>query len=278
MPVLDQFANTRDPFMNFRWVAYQMPFGLDPRYVEKVSIPWSRFESIPIYNQGANSYYSSVKDIDAITVTFYEDVDLTITKMLLKWRELMEKDGYYALPIDYKKDLVFHLLSNNSNTAMIEMTAQGAWPSAIDNMELAYDSSDRIIISVTFTIDKMVVKSLNAEPPRNNHVSSFSNNDDPTGSVRAMLDLLATNSNSSSINDVSTDSNGWSISTNGKTSVNASGWADLNSAVNGYRADENTNTSTGFSFSKGNGNNGSTTTIGAGSVLIESYSPDDDED
>ena len=277
MPVLDQFANTRDPFMNFRWAAYQMPFGLDSRYVEKVSIPWSRFESIPIYNQGKNSYYSSVKDIDAITVTFYEDVNLTITKMLLKWRELMEKDGYYALPIDYKKNLVFHLLSNTNNTAMLELTAKGAWPSAIDNLELAYDSSDRIIISVTFTIDSMSIKDLTTDFS-SNRVSSFSNKDDPTGDVRAMLGLTATKSNGSIINDVSTDSNGWSISTNGKTSVNASGWSDLDSARCGYRADENTNTSTGFSFSKGNSNNGSTTTINAGSVVIESYSPDDDED
>jgi hypothetical protein len=277
MPVLDQFANTRDPFMNFRWAAYQMPFGLDSRYVEKVSIPWSRFESIPIYSQGTNSYYSSVKDVDAITVTFYEDVNLTITKMLLKWRELMEKDGYYALPIDYKKNLVFHLLSNTNNTAILELTAQNAWPSAIDNLELAYDSSDRIIISVTFTIDSMSIKDLTTDFT-SNRVSSFSNKDDPTGDVRAMLGLTATKSNGSIINDVSTDSNGWSIATNGKTSVNASGWSDLDSARCGYRADENTNTSTGFSFSKGNSNNGSTTTINAGSVVIESYSPDDDED
>ena len=280
MPVLDQFINTRDPFLNFRWSAYQFPFGLDPRYVEKVSVPWPRFESIPIYGQGTNSYYHSVRDIDAITVTFYEDVDLTITKMLLTWRDLIQKDGYYGLPVDYKKDLGFYLLAPNSSTAMIQITAQGAWPSAVDNMELAYDSSDRLIISVTFTIDSLIITPLDTNSDFNSRVQAFTNNSEMpssryTGSnssissdVRAMLGLNADNSNTSMITDVSTDNNGWSISTNGKTSVNDSGWTNQDSAISGYRADENNNTSIGFSFRTG------TTQINAGSVVIESYDTD----
>jgi hypothetical protein len=280
---LTEFANTRDPFMTFRWTAYQLPFNLDPRYVEKVSIPWPRFESIPIYGSGTNNYYHSVQDVDPITVTFYEDAELTITKMLLQWRELIQTDGYYGLPVDYKKNLGFYLLGTTDDTALMDIQAQGAWPSSIENFDLAYDASERLPISVTFTIDSLIIKPTNSSSGSGlaSRTASFQNQlssipryggSSSSDDIRTLLGLTSSNSSTNSIiTDVSTDNNGWSISTSGKTSVNSSGWSSQDSAVSGYRADENTNTSTGFSFSTV----ASTDTVNAGSVVVESYSPDD---
>jgi hypothetical protein len=134
--------------------------------------------------------------------------------------------------------------------------------------------------SVTFTIDSLIIKPTNSNSGLSGRAQSFQNQlnspryngSSSSDDLRTLLGLTSSNSSTNSIiTDVSTDNNGWSISTSGKTSVNSSGWSSQDSSVSGYRADENTNTSTGFSFSTV----ASTDTINAGSVVVESYSPDD---
>lgn len=249
---LTQFANTHDPLLNFRWVAFNLPFNTDPRHVEKVSLAWPRYESIPIYSAGSNSYYHSVYDTDALNITFYEDKDLTITKMLTEWRRLIQDGGYYGLPVDYKKNISIALLDNSGQTTAI-YEGVGAWPSAIDNLDLAYDSSEKISISVTFTIDTAKITpntpsidqfdGVTWQTPSNPNLGDGNNLYD----IRNILGLSPNNVNSdnnaNSGASGNTSDNGWSISTNARTSINAPVGYTNNGSIgntqNGYPFDPN---------------------------------------
>lgn len=252
---LAEFLNTHDPFFGFRWRFKSFPFGLDPKYIEKVTVPWATYESIPIYGQGSNNYYHSVQDIDAINVTFYEDTELTVTRMLVEWRKIIQEDGYYGLPADYKFDLEVELLANNSDTVIGVFKGFGAWPSAIDGMNLAYDSSERVSISVTFTLDHGDFKLYDFESGVDSRSSAYEANNAPLNrsasdsglGVPTLSEILGgglsdnVNSNGGipSESPTSTNDNGWSISTNSRTMVNQRNTPAPATPPGGYPFDPN---------------------------------------
>jgi hypothetical protein len=152
-----QFLATRDPQMNFRWQAFRTmeAFGVDERLVERFSIPWARFESVPIYVQGSNQYYHSVNDHDPMSITFYVDKDLTSINALIDWSKLVHENGRYGLPAKYKKTFGANLLANHDDTPIGTFLAEGAWPSAFDDLELTYNESGRLTFTATITVDKI---------------------------------------------------------------------------------------------------------------------------
>ena len=103
---IHKFLSSRDPQLNFRWRVRdtEKAFGIDPKYVERVTVPWSNFDSIPIYVQGSNKFYHSVNDHEAVSIAFYVDTKLTVLDAMQTWIKKIYHDGRYGLPIDYKKD------------------------------------------------------------------------------------------------------------------------------------------------------------------------------
>ena len=154
---IHNFLSSRDPQLNFRWRAKgtKDSFGIDPKYVERVTVPWSNFDSMPIYVQGSNKFYHSVNDHDSVSIAFYVDTNLTVIDAMQKWIKKIYKDGRYGLPIDYKKNFSVELLDNNEETPIAEFKIEGAWPSSIDGLELNYNSSERLILTVTLTVDQI---------------------------------------------------------------------------------------------------------------------------
>lgn len=164
MDVFANFLANNDPALAFRWRVLELPLGLDPRHVEKVSLPFSKFEAIPIYYGGTNNYYTSITDTDPIQVSLYETHDYKATAWIMSWRKLMwdEVTGKFGLPSEYKFDLSFELLSSVSDSIGVDKvvgtaTGLGCWPSSVDNLEYSYDNSDRLILSCTLHIDHLTM-------------------------------------------------------------------------------------------------------------------------
>ena len=255
--LLAEFLNTHDPFFGFRWRIKSFPIGgFDLKYVEKVTVPWATYESIPIYGQGYNRYYHSVHDIDAINITFYEDAELTVSKMLVGWRKLIQEDGYYGLPVYYKKDIEIELLANNSDVGIAVFTGYGAWPSAIEGMNLAYDSSERVQITATFTIDSGKLEFVDFESGVSSRASAYEANNSPldrassdsSSNIPSLDEILggglpnSVNNSSGGIpseSPNSTNDNGWSISTNSRTMVNPRSNPTPTTPPGGYPFDPN---------------------------------------
>ena len=152
-----EFLQTNDPALNFRWkaVGFAQACQLDDQYVEKMTAAWARFESSPLYVDGSNNYYHSVVDHEPINVSFYLDKTFTAVTQIMEWSKLVCKDGRYGLPVNYKKNFEMHLLANDSDSAMAVFQVIGAWPSGMDDLELSYDSSDRLILTVNFSVDEI---------------------------------------------------------------------------------------------------------------------------
>lgn len=153
-----QFCGTHEPQMSFHWriKEFQDNSFLIP-FVEKISIPWQRYEATPIYTSGTNSYYHSVNDIDPISITFYSDTDLTVMKAMQNWIASVQDSGYYGLPSEYKKRVVLVIIHPVTGAETGTVTMDGLWPSAIANQDYSFSESNRISIDVTFQIDNLAL-------------------------------------------------------------------------------------------------------------------------
>lgn len=151
------FLASRDPALNFRWRTSGMneACGLDDRYVEKIGIGWGRFDSMPIYVAGSNQYYHSTVDHDPISISFYVDVGMASINAILDWSKKVYENGKYGLPKDYKKNFQAQLLDNNADTPIGTFFIVGAWPSEMQELDLSYNESNRLILTATFTVDEI---------------------------------------------------------------------------------------------------------------------------
>lgn len=135
-----------------------MPFGFDSRYAESVDLPWTKFESIPIYVGGRNQYFSSVADIDPINLVLYEDSFGTSMELINTWHSKIESDGFYGLPVKYRKNFTVDMLAVDTDTAIATFTVVNAWPTTVGNISLQSGSSDRIKIEATLAVDRVVLQ------------------------------------------------------------------------------------------------------------------------
>lgn len=142
-----------DPLWQMDWMI-QMPLGLPFEYVEEIQFPMSDFGmSNGIYRAGTRNYFAEASDIAPVTINFYEDRYLTVTKWLQKWRSLVQNpDGTFNLPIVYKKNIVLMPMDVKGNT-LGSFTLSGVFPTKIPVYPFISNNSERTVLSVEFSVD-----------------------------------------------------------------------------------------------------------------------------
>lgn len=105
--------------------------------------------------QGTQKFYPDFKDIDGITINFYETFDFSVTKFIKKWRsQIVREDGAYGVPVEYKRKISAFMYTQNQNVPMITFEMEGAWPTDKIPFSLTYDDEvGRLQAAVMFSID-----------------------------------------------------------------------------------------------------------------------------
>jgi hypothetical protein len=148
-----------DPALQGRWLVVlpDVGDGVSKLFVETIQTTFYKTPAKSRGQQGSNSYYPDLADIDGLTMTVYEDHLHSAARALQKWANLIydADTGYYGLPVNYKKDvIVFHYGLENTSTPLLTETYKGCWPTDRMRNEQNYSEIDgRLTLNITLSAD-----------------------------------------------------------------------------------------------------------------------------
>ena len=157
----DWALNLKDPALSTTFLV-RMPWAADNLkeiVVEKVTPTFSKTPATPRFNQGSNTYFPGITDIDGLTVSFYETYDFAVITWLRNWREKVynTSNGVYGMPKDYKKSIHVIQYGQGSNSKVADVKYQGCWPTDTAPLSLDYtDESGVIKVEGQFSVDSSV--------------------------------------------------------------------------------------------------------------------------
>lgn len=128
---------------------------LDVAYTEAAQMPFPEVQAEARFQAGKNNYYPGFNTVSSVSFSFYEDEDYHASKYFEYWHRLIvHKDCTYGYPADYKKQIgVFCYNYINSETPVFRGYLLGCWPTTRQSWNLTYTESNRIIVTVTFSVD-----------------------------------------------------------------------------------------------------------------------------
>jgi hypothetical protein len=159
------FIYTLDtPMPKWRWMAKfigpDIP-GVDfnALLVERIAGP--NGETLQVdssFGGGRTTYFPSFPDSGPITLSIYETDAGAANLSIANWKEKVKsQEGWYGLPVDYKCRLIVNLFGYQSNTQPVyTYSFEGVWPSDAGQLDLSYTEDDRIIITGTFSTDRIL--------------------------------------------------------------------------------------------------------------------------
>lgn len=150
-----------EPLLGYHWeiAGNELPevsgIRLPAQYVQNLQIPIPSFEPLTVFSAGINRFFAGTRGLEQITISFYENYRVAVTRYLRAWANLVCDDrGFYGLPNGdggYKKTMGVFLMSN---TGSIKATCvlQGVWPIIHPNLQL--DTTSEVVkIDVQFCVD-----------------------------------------------------------------------------------------------------------------------------
>lgn len=107
------------------------------------------------FTGGGYDYFPESSDVTAASITFYEDVNYTVSRYLAQWRRSIHgPDGSYGLPGEYKRTIVLECFNyTNDSSPVLTGTLSGCWPTEQGALELAYNSEGRVTVQCSFSVD-----------------------------------------------------------------------------------------------------------------------------
>ena len=150
-----------DPLYEVNW-ACDVPFGLPPQFVEEMTLTEPNFmtsEAIP--RDGYYIYVAEKLNTSPISVVFFEDRSLTVATWLAHWNRQISPDGKTRnYPSQYKQTWTIWL-KDVKGVSVGQLNLHGVWPTTGISRNLASLGSERVRVSIEFSIDRMVFKLVN---------------------------------------------------------------------------------------------------------------------
>ena len=147
-----------DPLYEVHW-ACDPPFGLPPQFVEEMTLTEPNFmtsEAIP--RDGYYIYVAERLNTLPISVVFFEDRSLTVATWLAHWNRQISPDGKTRnYPSQYKQTWTIWL-KDVKGVPVGQLNLHGVWPTTGISRNLASLGSERVRVSIEFSIDRMVFK------------------------------------------------------------------------------------------------------------------------
>jgi len=162
MPILslEEFAGKRSgdrsPLLDFYWYCVELPFDLDPSYVETVTLPVPSINMKPVFMGARFRQYPGFRELSAFDITLYEDVSLRSFRWVEDWRNrVMDPEtGTYFLPGNYKRSMKFALTDGRTtDTPVLTATLIDVWPTTTSAIELTNSGGQPIKVRQNFAID-----------------------------------------------------------------------------------------------------------------------------
>lgn len=154
--------NRDDPLYEVNWSS-DIPLGLPSRYLEEITLTEPNFmtsEAIP--RDGYYIYVAEKLNLSPISAVFFEDRLLTVASWLSNWNKQISSDGKTRnYPSQYKKTWTIWL-KDVKGVPVGQLNLHGVWPTTGIARNLASLGSERVRVSIEFSVDRMVFKLVNS--------------------------------------------------------------------------------------------------------------------
>lgn len=153
----DLISARHDPLLRFNWdieSLYTPAGSIGKEYVEELSLPLPKFDSDSAVFKSRKYYWAKFEDYGVMTIKFYEDQNLTVTKWLRAWQgKIKTPNGNYNAPKDYKG-----IFTINSVDAVGEVQARfilnGVFPTQVPSLPFG-STGEAVTLDVEFSVDSM---------------------------------------------------------------------------------------------------------------------------
>lgn len=143
-----EMARRSDPLYTFHWKVV-MPFGFPPMFVEDIVLPHRRIGVNQTRFANRTRHDPDFVDTGETTMRLYEDRHGSSTSFVENWMDLVEKNGYYGAPYEFKKPIVV-VLMDSKRLPVIAAKIPKAWPTGMGDKNVN-SQSGQITIDVEFT-------------------------------------------------------------------------------------------------------------------------------
>lgn len=146
-----------EPMYNIHW-SIVLPFGLPPMYVEEASIPvFETLDTNPIQYGNRKRIDPGFVSVDNMDITFSENASGSAMSFINYWRSLIEYQGFYGRPSDYKKTITVLLHDSKGNVAVV-FTYKNCWPISTGALSLVSGATEIIKYPVQFSVESLRVE------------------------------------------------------------------------------------------------------------------------
>lgn len=156
--LIDKRSGDRSPLLDFYWYCVELPFDLDPSYVETVTIPVPSINMKPFFMAGRFLQFPGFRELAAFDMTLYEDVSLRSWRWVEDWRNrIMDPEtGTYSLPGEYKRNMKFALTDGTTrDTPVLTVTMEDVWPTTTSPLQLINNGGQALKVQQNFSIDNV---------------------------------------------------------------------------------------------------------------------------
>ena len=160
MAKLDDLRGRQDPAMTFAFEARITGPGGDyePLEIEDVILPFGSIRAEPVFRNGKNYYYAKMYDISTVSVRFYEDVEMKVTKKLAAWKKIIKNErGDYGVKSDYEAVLTLTTKKYPTNETGTVFKIKGLFPVSTESYQYQSAQSERLIVSQEFSCDDIEI-------------------------------------------------------------------------------------------------------------------------
>lgn len=151
----DRALSAPDPALASLWMV-RIPFDSSVTFLaaEDCSPTFPKIPAEARFANGEQRYRPGFKDLDGVSISFYETYDYKVSEWLKLWQRKIYYKGVYGLPKDYMSDIVVTLYSKHKSSPIRTITYKGAWITDRGPYQLNYsDETGRVIVQAQFAVD-----------------------------------------------------------------------------------------------------------------------------
>lgn len=151
----DRALSAPDPALSTLWLV-QVPFNSSVTFLvaEDCTATFPKIPAESRFANGEHRYRPGFKDIDGLSITFYETYKYEVSEWLRLWQNMIYKDGIYGVPSDYAAPITVTLYSKHQSAPVRTLKYLNAWPTDRGPYQLNYnEETGRTTVQAQFSVD-----------------------------------------------------------------------------------------------------------------------------
>ncbi len=158
------FPNLLHVQRDYNWDFILPSIGFVPgiaitKYCQSVQVGQYDITELRSMNRGPEkSFFPGALAVGDLRATFIAPTPDIIATYFHTWKEkIIDKDGFYGLPAQYKKNATIVLYDRTMGIPTNLITVKGLFPKTFPKFNLAYTSEDIVKHEIEFSFDKVVM-------------------------------------------------------------------------------------------------------------------------